>query len=151
FAGRRKLMSSAPSNSEIHYLDALELAALIRTRQLSPREVVQAHLDRIAAVNPKVNAIVTPVADEALAAARVAEAAVMSGAVLGPLHGVPFTIKDSIDTEGILTQRGSRLFAGNIPARDATTVARLKAAGAIPLAKTNLPEFSAWWETDNLV
>jgi aspartyl-tRNA(Asn)/glutamyl-tRNA(Gln) amidotransferase subunit A len=144
-------MGSDSSAKEIHYLDATELAALIRARQLSPREVVKAHLDRIGAVNPKVNAIVTLLSDEALAAAKAAETAVISGAALGPLHGVPFTIKDSIDTEGILTQRGSRLFAGNIPARDATTVARLKAAGAIPLAKTNHPEFSAWWETDNLV
>jgi aspartyl-tRNA(Asn)/glutamyl-tRNA(Gln) amidotransferase subunit A len=136
---------------EIHYLDATELAARIRTKQLSPREVVQAHLDRISAVNPKVNAIVTLMADEALSAARVAEATVMSGATLGPFHGVPFTIKDAIDTAGVVTQRGSRLFVGNVPAQDATAVTRLKGAGAIPLAKTNLPEFSAWWETDNLV
>src|SRR6202012_534244 len=74
-----------------------------------------------------------------------------SGAELGPLHGVPFTIKDALDTGGVLTQRGSKLFAGNIPTKDATTVARFKAAGGIPLAKTNLPEFSAWTETDNLV
>jgi aspartyl-tRNA(Asn)/glutamyl-tRNA(Gln) amidotransferase subunit A len=112
---------------------------------------VQAHLDRISAVNPKVNAIVTLMADEALSAARVAEATVMSGATLGPFHGVPFTIKDAIDTAGVVTQRGSRLFVGNVPAQDATAVTRLKGAGAIPLAKTNLPEFSAWWETDNLV
>ncbi len=100
---------------EIHYLDATELAARIKTKQLSPREVVQTHLERISAVNPKVNAIVTLMADEAVAAAKVAETAVMNGATLGPFHGVPFTIKDSIDTAGILTQRGSRLFAGNIP------------------------------------
>lgn len=139
------------SKGEIHYLDATELAELIRTKELSPREVVRAHLDRITEVNPRVNAIVTSMADSALAAAKLAEAAVMTGATLGPLHGVPFTVKDSIDTAGVQTQRGSRLFAGNIPGADATTVARLKRAGAIPLAKTNLPEFSAWWETDNRV
>jgi aspartyl-tRNA(Asn)/glutamyl-tRNA(Gln) amidotransferase subunit A len=135
----------------IYYKDATELAALIRSKQLSSREVVQAHLDRISAVNPKINAIVTLLADDALKAADMAQAAVMSGGEMGPLHGVPFTIKDAIDTAGVLTQRGSRIFGGNIPKKDATVVARFKAAGAIPLAKTNLPEFSAWQETDNLV
>jgi aspartyl-tRNA(Asn)/glutamyl-tRNA(Gln) amidotransferase subunit A len=81
----------------------------------------------------------------------VADEAVASGVELGPLHGVPFTIKDALDTEGIPTQRGTRLFAGFIPDTDATAVARFKAAGGIPIAKTNLPEFSAWTETDNLV
>jgi aspartyl-tRNA(Asn)/glutamyl-tRNA(Gln) amidotransferase subunit A len=76
---------------------------------------------------------------------------VKNSAELGPLHGVPFTIKDAIDTVGVLTQRASKIFAGNIPVKDATVVTRFKAAGAIPLAKTNLPEFSAWQETDNLV
>jgi aspartyl-tRNA(Asn)/glutamyl-tRNA(Gln) amidotransferase subunit A len=108
-------------------------------------------LDRIAAVNPKVNAIVTLMADDALQSADAADKALASGIDLGPLHGVPFTIKDAIDTAGVLTQRASRIFAGNIPTKDATVVTRFKAAGAIPLAKTNLPEFSAWQETDNLV
>jgi aspartyl-tRNA(Asn)/glutamyl-tRNA(Gln) amidotransferase subunit A len=143
--------NSVTKADAIYYKDATELASLIRTKQLSSREVVQAHLDRISAVNPKVNAIVTLLADSALKAADAAEKAVMSGAELGPLHGVPFTIKDAIDTAGVLTQRGSKIFAGNIPERDATVVTRFKAAGAIPLAKTNLPEFSAWQETDNLV
>jgi aspartyl-tRNA(Asn)/glutamyl-tRNA(Gln) amidotransferase subunit A len=111
---------------------------------------VQAHLDRIEAVNPKVNAIVT-MAGNALEAARVAEAAVMAGAELGPLHGVPFTVKDSIDTAGVPTQRGSPIFRGRTPDTDATSVARLKSAGGILLAKTNLPEFSYWIESDNLL
>ncbi len=135
----------------IHYLDATTLAALIRKKELSPREVVWAHLDRIGSVNPKINAIVTLMADEALKAADAAEKAVMNGAELGPLHGVPFTIKDAIDTAGVPSQRGSRLFAGFVPDRDATAVKRFKAAGGIPLAKTNIPEFSAWRETDNLL
>jgi aspartyl-tRNA(Asn)/glutamyl-tRNA(Gln) amidotransferase subunit A len=135
----------------LHYLDATALATLIRTKQVSSREVVQAHLDRIAATNPRVNAIVTLLGDDALKAADAADKAVATGADLGPLHGVPFSIKDALDTAGVLTQRGSRLFAGNIPDKDATAVARFKAAGGIPLAKTNLPEFSAWTETDNLV
>jgi aspartyl-tRNA(Asn)/glutamyl-tRNA(Gln) amidotransferase subunit A len=87
---------------------------------LSSREVVQAHLDRISAVNPKVNAIATLLAESALKAADATEKAVMNSAQLGPLHGVPFTIKDAIDTAGVLTQRGSKIFAGNIPEKHAT-------------------------------
>jgi aspartyl-tRNA(Asn)/glutamyl-tRNA(Gln) amidotransferase subunit A len=132
------------------YSDATKLAELIRTRQVSPVEVVQAHLDRIKAINPKVNAIVT-IADGALDAARAAEAAVLAGNELGPLHGVPFTVKDSIDTAGVLTQRGSPIFKGRVPDTDATSVARMKKAGGILLAKTNLPEFSYWIESDNLL
>ena len=135
---------------DITYADASELASLIRRREISPVEVVQAHLDRIEAVDPAINAIVT-VAGDALDAARAAEAAVLSGDELGPLHGVPFTVKDSIDTEGILTQRGSPVFRGRVPDRDAVAVARLKRAGGIVLAKTNLPEFSYATETDNLL
>jgi len=137
-------------SSDIIYFDATKLAELIRTREVSPVKVVQAHLDRIDAVNPKLNAIVT-VADNALKAAKAAEAAVLAGGELGPLHGVPFTAKDSIDTAGVLTQRGSPIFKGRIPETDATSVARLKSAGAILLAKTNLPEFSYSTETDNLL
>jgi aspartyl-tRNA(Asn)/glutamyl-tRNA(Gln) amidotransferase subunit A len=137
--------------SVIHYRDATALAALIRTKQLSSREVVQAHLDRVAAVNPKINAVVTLMAEQALTSADAADSAVSGGAPLGPLHGVPFSIKDSLDTAGTLTQRGSKLFAGLIPDKDATAVARFKAAGGIPLMKTNLPEFSTWTESDNRV
>jgi len=145
---------ATPWVSDVHatyFKDATELATLIRTKRLSSREVVQAHLDRIKTINPKVNAIVTLLAEDALKSADLADKAVKDGESLGPLHGVPFTIKDAIDTAGVLTQRGSKIFAGNIPEKDASVVARFKAAGAIPLAKTNVPEFSAWWETDNLV
>jgi aspartyl-tRNA(Asn)/glutamyl-tRNA(Gln) amidotransferase subunit A len=135
---------------EIIYSDATKLAELIRTREVSPVEVVQAHLDRIAAVNPKINAIVT-LADGALEAAKAAEAAVLAGDELGPLHGVPFTVKDSIDTADVATQRGSPIFKGRVPDVDATSVARMKKAGGILLAKTNLPEFSYWIESDNLL
>jgi aspartyl-tRNA(Asn)/glutamyl-tRNA(Gln) amidotransferase subunit A len=130
--------------------DATTLAALIRQREVSPVEVMQAHLERIAAVDPQVNAIVT-IAEDAMGSARAAEAAVMAGAELGPLHGVPFTAKDSIDTAGVATQRGSPIFRGRIPEADAVSVARMKQAGAILLAKTNLPEFSYWIESDNLL
>lgn len=137
-------------NADLIFTDATKLAELIRTRAVSPVEVVKAHLDRIEAVNPKVNAVVT-VADGALEAAKAAEAAVLAGVELGPLHGVPFTAKDSIDTAGVPTQRGSPIFKGRTPDADATSVARLKAAGGILLAKTNLPEFSYWIESDNLL
>ena len=130
--------------------DATQLAGLIRNREVSPVEVVQAHLDRIEAVDPKVNAIVS-LAPNALAAAKAAEAAILAGEAVGPLHGVPFTVKDSIDTAGVLTQRGSPIFKGRVPEADATSVARLKSAGGILLAKTNLPEFSYWIESDNLL
>lgn len=136
--------------SELIHQDASRLAELIRTKEVSPVEVMQAHLDRIAAVDPQVNAIVTVAAD-ALKDARAAEAAVMAGARLGPLHGVPFSVKDSIDTAGVATQRGSPIFKGRVPDADATSVARLKSAGGILLAKTNLPEFSYWIESDNLL
>jgi aspartyl-tRNA(Asn)/glutamyl-tRNA(Gln) amidotransferase subunit A len=135
---------------EIIFSDATKLAELIRTKEVSPVEVVQAHLDRIAAVNPKINAIVT-LADGALKAAKAAEAAVLAGDELGPLHGVPFTVKDSIDTADVATQRGSPIFKGRVPDVDATSVARMKRAGGILLAKTNLPEFSYWIESDNLL
>lgn len=131
-------------------MDASELAALIARGDLSPVEVVEAHLQRIAEVDPKVNAIVT-LAESALAAAKQAEQAVLSGETLGPLHGVPFTVKDSLDTAGVLTQRASPIFKGRIPDTDATAVARLKAAGGILLAKTNAPEFAFSVETDNLL
>jgi len=137
-------------NNELIYSDATKLAELIRTSEVSPVEVMQAHLDRIEAVNPKVNAIVT-IADDALKSAKEAEAAVQRRDELGPLHGVPFTVKDSIDTAKVLTQRGTPIFRGRTPDTDATSVARLKRAGGVLLAKTNLPEFSYGVESDNLL
>jgi aspartyl-tRNA(Asn)/glutamyl-tRNA(Gln) amidotransferase subunit A len=135
---------------KITWMDATRLADLIALRELSPVEVVEAHLERIAAVNPRLNAIVT-LAEGARYAARQAEAAIMSGDKVGPLHGVPFTVKDAIDTAGVLTQRASPIFKGRIPDVDAPAVARMKAAGAILLAKTNAPEFAFSIETDNLL
>src|SRR5215469_7129058 len=135
---------------DIVKVDATRIAELIARRELSPVEVMQAHLDRIAAVNPKLNAIVA-LADGAMDGARKAEAAVKPDAQLGPLHGVPFTVKDSIDTAGVLTQRGSPIFKGRVADTDATAVARIKAAGAILIAKTNAPEFAYSIETDNLL
>lgn len=137
-------------NIQIHYSDATTLAGLIRSGRLTSVEVVQAHLDRIAALDPELNAIVT-VNPEALAQARAADEALAAGVEVGPLHGVPFTVKDSIDTAGVLTQRGSPIFRGRLPEEDAVSVARMRAAGAILLAKTNLPEFSYSTESVNLL
>lgn len=134
--------------ADLCYLDGVELARRIRRKEISPVEVFRRYRERIDGVNAGVNAIVT-VADEAEAAARKAESAVMRGETLGPLHGVPFTVKDSLDTSGVRTTRGSRLFAEHVPEVDATVVARLKAAGGIVLAKTNVPEFSFARETAN--
>lgn len=137
-------------SEEIWYADATELAEKIRIRALSPVEVVQAHLDRIQAINPGLNAVVC-LDESALDRARQAEAAIMRGDELGPLHGVPFTIKDCIDVAGLRTTRGSKLFEDHVPTADATVVRRLREAGGILLGHTNMPEFAFWWETGNLV
>jgi amidase len=129
---------------------ASELAALIRTRAVSPVEITQAHLEGIQRINPSLNAIVT-IAPDLIDSARAAEAAVMRGEAIGPLHGLPLTIKDTIETKGLRTTGGSRLRANHVPDRDATVVARLKAAGAIILGKTNTPEMAIPYETDNPV
>jgi aspartyl-tRNA(Asn)/glutamyl-tRNA(Gln) amidotransferase subunit A len=137
-------------SNDLIYTDATAMAELIRTGAVSSVELVRAHLSRIDATNPAVNAIVT-IADGVLDAARAADTALAEGRDIGALHGVPFTVKDSIDTAGVLTQRGSPIFAGRRPTTNATSVARIKAAGGILLAKTNLPEFSYSIESDNLL
>ena len=130
---------------------ATELAALIKSRALSPVELLNASLTTIARVNPKLNAIVTLAADQARDAAREAEAAVMRGDTVGALHGLPIGVKDVTRTGGIRTTFGSSLFKDFIPAEDAEAVRRLKAAGAIVLAKTNTPEFACGANTVNPV
>ena len=117
---------------------------------MSPVEVVQAHLERIQQLNPKLNAIVI-LAGDALDRAGEAEAAVMRGDDLGPLHGVPYTLKDCIETAGLPMTLGSKLFQGYVSRQDAEVFTRLKGAGGILLGKTNMPEFALWWETDNEV
>lgn len=131
-------------------LSATEMAAKIRDGTLSPVEVMQCHLARVERLNPAINAIVA-VNESAMEEARAAERAVREGAALGPLHGLPVTVKDCIDVAGLPSTRGSRVFADHVPDTDASTVARLKQAGAIVLGKTNAAEFGLWWETDNLV
>ncbi len=128
---------------------AIELAALIRSRAISPRELLDAHLTVIERVNPKLNAVVTLAADHARDAAHQAEAAVMRGDELGLLHGLPIAIKDTTRTAGIRTTFGSPLFADHIPEEDAEVVRRLKAAGAVVTAKTNTPEFATGANTVN--
>ena len=133
---------------QICFLDAMEIAEKIRSKSLSPVEVLNAHLERIEKFNPKINALVT-MSKQATKTALKAEKALMEGDLWGPLHGVPFTIKDCIDTAGIRTTRGSKLFESFIPDTDASVVDRLKNAGGILIGKTNMPEFAMWWESDN--
>lgn len=129
---------------------AVEVIKLVRTRAVSPVEIAEAHLKRIDALNPKLNAIVT-LAPDFIDKAREAEAALMRGDNLGPLHGLPVTIKDAINTAGLRTTSGSRLRAKHVPRSDAPSVARLKAAGAIVLGKTNLSELTMTYTADNPV
>src|SRR5678815_108423 len=126
------------------------LAGQIAARKVSPVEVLQAHLDRIKEINPQLNAIVT-LAPDAPQRAKEAEAAVTRGEPLGPLHGVPVTVKDTIETAGLRTTSGSAMRAEFVPERDAPVVARLKAAGAIILGKTNTAEMAMDYTTENPV
>lgn len=137
-------------NIEITAQSAGELAENIRIKVISPVEVLSAYLQRIEKLNPTLNAIVT-LAPDAMEQAREAEAAVMSGARLGSLHGVPVTIKDTIETAGLRTTSGSLLRSEFVPGRDAPAVARLKAAGAIILGKTNVAEMAMDYTADNPV
>ncbi len=134
---------------EICYMSATEMADAIKTRKLSPVEIMGAVLHRIERLNPRVNAYCTIVAESAMRQAHQAEAIVMRGEKLGPLHGVPVSIKDLIFTAGIRTTAGSRIYENFIPQQDAIAVERLKAAGAIVIGKTNTPEFGWVAVTDN--
>ncbi|MBI3664252.1 MAG: amidase [Acidobacteria bacterium] len=127
------------------------MAARVRSKQVSPTELVQAHLARIDRINPKINAFVSRDPEHALQEARAAEAAVARGAELGPLHGVPVTIKSSIDVAGFRCETGTKLRAGNVASQDAPLVMRLRAAGAIVLGNTNVPEMLVSYTTDNLL
>ena len=112
-------------NDPIYYQEASTLAEMIRNKEITSVEVVQAHLDRVEAVNPQINGIVTLMGEQALKDAAAADKAVTAGKKLGPLHGVPFSIKDAIDTAGVLTQYGSKIFEGHVPDKDATVVTRM--------------------------
>ncbi len=136
-------------SEDLCWTPATDLIALIRRKKLSPVELALAVLDRIERVNPTVNAFCALAPDLARQAATIAEAAVMHGEPLGPLHGVPVSVKDLVFTRGLVTTGGSRIFADFVPEEDAVAVERLKAAGAVILGKTNTPEFGHKGVTDN--
>ena len=134
---------------EVCYLPVVDMAEAIKTKKLSPVEVIDAILSRIEGLNPKVNAYCTLVAESARKQAVEAEAMVMKGEELGPIHGIPVSIKDLIFTSGIRTTGGSMIYENFVPDQDAIVVERLKAAGAIVIGKTNTPEFGFKGVTDN--
>jgi aspartyl-tRNA(Asn)/glutamyl-tRNA(Gln) amidotransferase subunit A len=128
-------------STEFAFVSAVELAGQIRNRGLSPVELMRATLERIEGSQQTLNAFITVAADSAMDAARAAEAAVMRGDALGPLHGLPVAVKDLVPTAGIRTTWGSLIFKDHVPDQDAVAVARLRAAGAIVVGKTTTPEF----------
>ena len=137
--------------SELTFLSAIAMAAQIRKKEISPVELVEAHLAQVEKLNPRLNAFVQVDAERARHAAQSAEAAVMREKTLGPLHGVPITIKSSINVAGLRCEAGTRLRAGFVAQQDAPLVERLRNAGAIILGVTNTPELLMAWETDNLL
>jgi amidase len=139
-------MSAA--GADLWRVGATELAAAIRSGQVSSREVIEAHLRRIEAVNPSINAVTVVLGEQALEAAKAADRATAAGGgVLPPFHGVPFTVKENIDLAGTPTTQGLRAMAGAYPRLDAPVVERLRAAGAIPIGRTNLPTLGMGWHT----
>lgn len=147
--------SAGPAHDEgddaLHWTGAVELARMVREREVSAREVVAAHLDRIAAVDPQVNAVVTVCADRAMDEAAAADERLASGVAPGPLHGLPVAVKDTHAVAGVRTTLGSPVFADQVPDADDLVVERMRAAGAIVVGKTNVPEFAAGSHTFNPV
>jgi amidase len=139
------------SNTPLSGLSATVLARMVATKAISPVELLETHLAAVETWNPIINAICTLDADNARNAAKAAEAAVIRGDALGPLHGLPLGIKDVTPTAGLRTTYGSPLFAGHVPTESAAVVTRLSDAGAILLGKTNTPEFAAGANTVNAV
>jgi Asp-tRNA(Asn)/Glu-tRNA(Gln) amidotransferase A subunit family amidase len=139
------------ASDDLCWVSATDLAALIRRKKVSPVEAVDAVLDRIARVNASLNAYVTVTADEARRAARAAERALSRRGPLGPLHGVPFSVKDLVVTRGVRTTFGTPLYADHVPTEDAPMVERLRAAGAILVGKTNTPTLGWIGATHNLL
>lgn len=137
--------------NDLLFLPAVTMAEKIQEKEISPVELVDAHLTQIEKLNPMLNAFVQVDSERARRLAHRAESAVMSGKTLGPLHGIPISIKSSISVEGLLWEAGTRLRAGFVAHQDAPLVTRLKNAGAIVLGVTNTPELLMAWETDNLL
>lgn len=138
-------------DDDLCFTPAVDLARLLRSGELSARELLDAFLNRIHRINPQLNAIVTLAEEQAVAAAAAADEAAARGDVLGVLHGLPIAVKDLADTAGIRTTYGSPLFADHVPDADDPHVALLKAAGAVIIGKTNTPEFGAGSQTFNTV
>ena len=134
---------------ELWRLGAGELAAMIAKGEVSSAEVVDAHLARIDAVNPRLNALTQVLADEARAGAAAADRAVAAGEPLGPLHGVPFTVKQNLDQVGCATNWGVPALAEAVVPVDAPVVERMRAAGAIPIARSNCPDMALRVHTDS--
>jgi amidase len=150
-AGQGRGGGAAGGRDELCDLSAIELAARIRRKDVSAREVMTAHLARIERVNPRVNAIVTLVADRAMADAARADELTAKGGSLGVLHGLPVAHKDLFDTAGIRTTKGSPFYRDTVPTTDALIVTRIRTAGAITIGKTNTPELGAGSQTFNTV
>jgi amidase len=139
------------ATSDICFQKATKLAELIRRKEISAREAMEAHLSHIDRINPSINAIVTLLPEEALTRASEADKSLDQGRTLGPLHGLPVAHKDLVHTKGIRTTYGSTIFKGFVPQEDALIVERFKRAGAITIGKTNTPEFGAGCQTYNEV
>ncbi len=137
--------------NQVIYASAVSMAQMIREKEISSVELVDAHLKRIQEVNPKLNAVVQIAGDAAMAEAGRADEALARGENKGPLHGVPMTLKDSLDTADLVTTGGTKGRSAFVPERDATVAARLRAAGAVLLGKTNTPELTLAGESDNLI
>ena len=135
--------------TELWRMSATELGEMIRSRQVSCQEVIEEHLRRIEAVNGSINAVVIILAEQALETAKTADRAVAAGSDLGPFHGVPFTVKENIDVAGTPTTQGFKALAEAYPRRDAPVVERLRAAGAIPIGRTNLPSGAVRWHCES--
>ena len=134
------------NNNELVFLPAASLASEIRNKQISPVEAVEAYLQQINRVDPKLNAYITVLADQALDAARESESDITSGINRGPLHGVPIAVKDQIYTKGIRTSSASKIRSDFVPDFDASVVTGLKSSGAIILGKLNMTELFDWYQ-----
>ena len=138
----------AKTDTSLHFLTIREASGLMQRRELSPVELTRAFLDHIDATDGELHSFITLLQDSALEEARAAESEIMAGNYKGPLHGVPIALKDLYDTAGVLTTAGSRVDIDRVPKEDATTTARLKAAGSILLGKLAMHEFALggpWW------
>jgi amidase len=154
FANRLRAEAAAPAAKipdDPLFTSAKRLAAMVKEKKISSTELVTTYIKRIEAVNPKLNAVVFPTFERALTEAKFADESLAKGKLFGPLHGVPCTMKDSHEVQGVVSTGGTLGRKGYIPSRDATYVARVRAAGAIILGKTNTPELTLSGQTTNLI